>query len=37
VQVLLARGADRTVRDRTGLRALDLAANGEVRATLSAR
>jgi ankyrin repeat protein len=37
VEALLARGADRTVRDRTGLRALDLAANAEVRAALSAR
>jgi ankyrin repeat protein len=37
VQALLARGADRTVRDRTGMRALDLAAGVEVRATLSAR
>ena len=37
VQALLARGADRTVRDRTGLRALDLAANVEVRATLAAQ
>src|SRR5690242_3349810 len=35
VQALLARGADRSVRDRTGLRALDLTANGDVRATLS--
>jgi len=35
VQALLTRGADRAVKDKTGLRALDLATNGEVRATLS--
>src|SRR5262249_21166920 len=37
VAALLARGARRTVPDRTGMRAPDVAANVEVRATLSAR
>src|SRR5262249_9322185 len=37
VQALLARGADRSVKDKAGLRALDLAATGEVREALSAR
>jgi ankyrin repeat protein len=37
VEALLARGADRAIRDRAGKRALDLASNVDVRATLSAR
>jgi uncharacterized protein len=37
VEVLLARGADRTIRDKAGMRALDLASNTGVRATLAAR
>lgn len=37
VAALLARGADRTVRDKQGKRALDLAANVDVRAALAVR
>ena len=37
VQVLLDRGADRTVADKGGKRAVDLAANASVRARLLAR
>ena len=36
VDVLLARGADRTKRNRQAKTALDLAANADVRAKLSA-
>jgi ankyrin repeat protein len=34
VEGLLARGADRTIADKSGKRALDLAANDGVRAML---
>ena len=37
VKALLARGADRDVKDKTGLRALELAANAEAREALAAR
>jgi ankyrin repeat protein len=37
VQVLLDRGADRTVVDKSGKRAADLAADGSVRDKLLAR
>jgi len=37
VAALLARGADRSIKDKGGLRAADLATNGEVRAKLAAR
>jgi ankyrin repeat protein len=37
VELLVVRGADRTVSDRNGKRALDLAANDSVRAALVAR
>ena len=36
VDVLLARGADRTKRNKLAKTALDLAANADVRAKLSA-
>jgi hypothetical protein len=37
VATLLARGADRSIADRDGKRALDLAANENVREQLAAR
>ena len=37
VGALLARGADPAMRDKAGLRAADLAANGDVRAKLAAQ
>jgi ankyrin repeat protein len=37
VEALLARGADRTIKDRGGMRAADLAANMDVRAKLAAK
>jgi uncharacterized protein len=37
VEALLARGADRTIRDKGGMRATDLATNGDVRAKLAAQ
>jgi hypothetical protein len=37
VEALLARGADRNIADKDGKRALDLAANENVRAQLAAR
>jgi uncharacterized protein len=36
VELLLARGADRTKKDKQGKTALDLATSAEVRAKLSA-
>jgi uncharacterized protein len=37
VEMLIGRGADRTVRDKSGKTALDLAANESVRRALAAR
>jgi len=37
VDALLARGADRGLKDKAGLRAADLAATGDLRATLAAK
>jgi hypothetical protein len=37
VAALIARGADRDRHDKQGKRALDLAANDEVRAALAAQ
>jgi uncharacterized protein len=37
VDFLLKRGADRSVKDKDGKNALDLAANADVRAKLTAK
>jgi ankyrin repeat protein len=37
VEALLGRGADRSIADRSGKRALDLAANASVRERLTAQ
>ena len=37
VDLLLQRGADRTLKDKEGKTALDLAANADVRAKLAAK